>query len=108
VSRPVHVVVAMKSRSSGVQPARASVARAADSASASAPSQNRALSSSTVSFGVKRAGSIQRWRPSMSLAAKKPAPALVGIPGERQDLRLRVTIRRHGGGNGSDARRHIR
>ena len=39
---------------------RASVARAADSASASAPSQNRALSSSTVSFGVKRAGSIQR------------------------------------------------
>ena len=72
VSRPVHVVVATKSTSAGDQPARSSVARAADSESASAPSQNRAFSWSTFSSGVKRAGSIQRCRPSMSLAAKKP------------------------------------
>src|SRR5256885_823007 len=31
---------------------------------------------------------------------EEPAPALVGIPGKRQDLRLRVTIGRHGGGGG--------
>jgi len=79
-------------RSSGVQPARASVARRPIPPGASAPSQNRALSSSTVSFGVKRAG-IDPEVTALDVAGREePAPALVRIPGERQDLRLRVTI----------------
>ena len=56
-SRPVHVVVAMKSTSPSSHPARSSTVRTAAAPISMAPRSKRSLSWSTLSFGVKVSGS---------------------------------------------------